>query len=82
MRGCEAGRSFLAVLADGKVTTCLSRPEDGAVLSLKEYWEESDILLSFRNKEKSTACKDCPYESRCLPCPLFERSKAKCPLKK
>ncbi len=82
MRGCEAGRSFLAVPAEGKVTTCLSRPEDGAALSLKTYWEESDILRSCRSKEKSTACKDCPYESRCLPCPLFERSKAKCPLAK
>ena len=69
-RGCEAGRSFMALRSDGKYTPCLSLVTAGEASSLEKYWERSGVLSSLRGK-KNTACEGCTYDRRCLPCPAL-----------
>lgn len=72
-RGCEAGRSFLAVRANGSLTPCLQlvmSPEFG---DLETYWKTSPVLKKLRaSSERRTSCACCSYERRCLPCPMLK----------
>ena len=79
-RGCEAGRSFLAVRADGSFTPCLwmrgesSLPDtvSSGAETLVAYWEKSSELLALRHsKEGRKECAGCCYEHRCLPCQAY-----------
>ena len=72
-QGCEAGRSFLAIRADGQVTPCLWMKGGERTGSLAEYWTEASRLVSLRNRKSAgTGCVECPYSMRCLPCPEQE----------
>ena len=79
-RGCEAGRSFLAVRTDGKITPCLKLEADGEDTTLDRYWEQYDVYGSLGREEKRRNCTGCPYENRCRPCMAVGESKESCPL--
>lgn len=79
-RGCEAGRSFCAVRADGKFSPCLHLPAAGETGPLAEYWKRSLTLQGLREDENSAHCAACAYKRRCLPCPATGEAIAKCPL--
>ena len=67
--GCEAGRSFCAVRADGKFSPCLRLSEAGEKGTLVEYWKESRTLQGLREAKPNAGCKACVYVRRCRPCP-------------
>lgn len=72
-RGCEAGRSFFAIRADGSLTPCLQLVVSSEFGDLKTYWETSPILKKFRvSSERRMSCARCCYERRCLPCPMLK----------
>jgi hypothetical protein len=78
-RGCEAGRSFMALRADGKYSPCLNLETPGETSSLEMYWDQSDVIGSLRS-EKRPSCNGCTYERRCLPCPVMREQGMLCPL--
>ncbi len=78
-RGCEAGRSFMALRPDGKYTPCLNLDTPGEKSALEMYWKQSGEIISLRNK-KSISCEGCVYRRRCLPCPVFTEQETHCPL--
>ncbi|MBR4907415.1 MAG: hypothetical protein IKZ43_00120 [Acidaminococcaceae bacterium] len=92
-RGCEAGRSFMAMRADGSFVPCLylkfsqtdllchTKPV-AEINKLKDYWELSPELQTLRkNSETRQRCAGCCYVRRCLPCPACEAESGKrCPL--
>ena len=68
--GCEAGRSFLAVRADGLVTPCLWMRGSERAGTLAGCWTETAWLDSLRKRKSGgTECGQCSYAERCLPCP-------------
>ncbi|MBP5200253.1 MAG: hypothetical protein J6Z82_06350 [Schwartzia sp.] len=78
--GCEAGRSFCAVRADGKFSPCLCLTEAGETNPLVEYWEQSPTLAGLRKPENNAVCETCAYGRRCRPCPAAGQQLASCPL--
>lgn len=71
-RGCTAGRDHFCITASGKFSPCsLLSAEDGGRIA--DYWEKSPALEKLRAMEenRSSQCKGCRYERRCLPCPSF-----------
>ncbi len=81
IQGCEAGRSFLAVRADRKLTPCLKIAAEGEESTIAGFWEQSGMIVSIREKKKSTACRGCTYERRCRPCPETAKQETLCELK-
>lgn len=88
-RGCEAGRSFMALRADGSFAPCLYWPRENAgsdegskgLKKLTDYWEHSQELQVLREKEEDRpSCAGCCYERRCLPCLALKDSACCCPL--
>lgn len=79
-RGCEAGRSFLAVRSDGRLTPCLMLTTPGEISGLEEYWEKLAMPGSIRKQERAVSCEGCPYVRRCLPCPEISDDNETCPL--
>ena len=79
-RGCEAGRSFIAVRSDGQLTPCLLFPRDVSDVltdsgSFVDYWLDSPALNKLRERTRGPeSCDGCPYLKRCLPCPLEENN--------
>lgn len=71
-RGCEAGRTFLAVRADGALSPCLFLDKGERWDKMTEYWETSPSLKEFRRAELPEECGDCRYRRRCRPCPAAE----------
>ena len=68
--GCEAGRSFLAVRANGLVAPCLWMSGRDRTGTLAECWTDPDWLAPLRkNQNGRTECEPCPYAARCFPCP-------------
>ena len=76
-RGCEAGRSFFAVAADGSFTPCLyieknaEMPHAGCCNTegIVVYWEKSPVLRTLRcSGERIRECADCCFQRRCLHC--------------
>ena len=68
--GCEAGRSFLAVRANGLVAPCLWMRERDRTGTLAECWTDPDWLAPLRKNQNGRAeCESCPYAARCFPCP-------------
>lgn len=78
--GCEAGRSFLSVRSDGKLTPCLMLEAEGDNTTIDTYWEQHDVYTSLGSTKKRRACSGCSYEQRCLPCPAAGNPKEFCPL--
>ena len=79
--GCEAGRSFCAVRADGSFSPCLRLSAAEKAKTLAEYWEQSTALEALREEKGTAACEGCSYLRRCRPCPLAFAD-AVCPMKK
>lgn len=75
-RGCEAGRSFFAVRADGSFTPCLWMKNEtlqavgrGETEDIVAYWENSPGLLVLRRSEEGRLeCQGCCFQRRCLSC--------------
>ena len=67
--GCEAGRSFLAVRADGLVTPCLWMRGGERAGTLAECWTDAWLDPLRKNRSGGTECDQCPYTTRCFPCP-------------
>ncbi len=70
---CTAGRSSLAITANGDVRPCASVPyvlgnikED----KLKDVWESEKLMTFYKFKytDLDTACKDCKYSNHCSIC--------------
>ena len=70
---CTAGRSSLAITANGDVRPCASVPyvlgnikED----KLKDIWESEKLMTFYKFKytDLDTACKDCKYSNHCSIC--------------
>ena len=70
-RGCEAGRSFVAVRADGTFSPCVHFDCTEPCDSVTAYWENSNVLQQLRKRKGGdrSFCGDCSYARRCLPCP-------------
>ena len=92
-RGCGAGRSSMALRADGSFAPCLylkfSRTDllchtkaGDEINTLKDYWDLSPELQTLRkNGETRQYCEGCCYERRCLPCPACAAESVRwCPL--
>ncbi|MBQ7418433.1 MAG: hypothetical protein IJV18_10190, partial [Acidaminococcaceae bacterium] len=88
-RGCEAGRSFMALRADGSFAPCLYWPRENSgsdegskvLKELTDYWEQSPELQVLRETEEDRpSCAGCCYERRCLPCQSLKDSAYRCPL--
>ena len=78
-QGCEAGRTFFAVRADGSFVPCLELEGPGEKGTIVQYWEHSPALKALRQREQHTeACLSCPYSKRCLPCPRFVPAEDSC----
>ena len=77
-RGCEAGRTFLAVRTDGSLSPCLYLDKRERWDKMDAYWETSPSLKDFRRTETPEQCEGCRYRRRCLPCPATTQA---CPLK-
>ena len=78
--GCEAGRSFMAVRADGKYTPCLRLKTAGEDTEPDRYWKQLSMPGSLHKAEKNISCQSCLYGRRCRPCPAMAEQKAICPL--
>ena len=79
-RGCEAGRSFFAVRADGSFTPCLYMGTQSEAEDIVDYWDNSPVLQALRNSELyRRECAGCCYRRRCLPCPADEKDSGLCP---
>ena len=69
-RGCEAGRSFFAVLSDGSFVPCLRLRDMAESGKVGAYWDDSPAIKEIRKRgEHREECSGCMYERRCLPCP-------------
>lgn len=80
-RGCEGGRSFMALHADGSFSPCVHLPGEPAN-SFADYWEHSESLQTHRKKTgQRSACAACPYTRRCSPCPAAPEPVEKCTIK-
>ena len=75
-RGCEAGRTFFAIRADGSFSPCLYLAKQEKADALQEYWE-SPSMQDFRKAAMQESCRNCSYRRRCRPCPAVT---AECPL--
>lgn len=78
--GCEAGRSFCAVSADGKLLPCL-KLVSGEKEKLGDYWKKSSALKALRNEKNKPYCAECAYVRRCRPCAAPGVKIEECPLK-
>ncbi len=87
-RGCEAGRSFFAVAADGSFTPCLYMEENAETPStgycntenIVAFWEKSPVLRTLRcSGERIRECADCCFQRRCLHCQAWEKDTI-CPM--
>ena len=76
-RGCEAGRSFFAVAADGSFTPCLYMEKNAETPStgycntenIVDFWEKSSVLRTLRcSEERNRECAACCFQRRCLHC--------------
>ncbi|MCR5560034.1 MAG: SPASM domain-containing protein [Schwartzia sp.] len=78
--GCEAGRSFCTVNADGKLLPCLklASVEKGR---LNDYWKNSSALKELRSEENKPYCAECVYVRRCRPCVAPEWKIENCTLR-
>lgn len=88
-RGCEAGRSFFAVLADGRFTPCLymEKKDETPVAGccgkedIAACWENSAVFRALRHSgDNRTECAGCSFQRRCLPCRAGEEDAAVCPM--
>lgn len=77
-RGCEAGRSFFAIRADGTFSPCLCLHETNGTERIADYWKQDSVLAKLREEEMPESCESCPYDRRCLPCPAMRETG--CPL--
>ena len=79
IQGCEAGRSFVAVRADGNLAPCIRLPADGERGPIAAYWN-SPKLDPLRERGNKKTCGNCAYRRRCRPCPAATETIKKCPL--
>ncbi len=80
-RGCEGGRSTMAIHADGSFSPCVHLPGEQAV-SIADYWEQAGSLQAHRkNTGQRPACAACPYARRCVPCPAAPEQVDHCTVK-
>jgi len=70
-QGCEAGRSFVAVRADGTFSPCVRFEGTEPCDSVAAYWESSAALQKLRERRGggTSSCGGCSYARRCRPCP-------------
>jgi len=68
---CLAGRSYLRITPQGRVTPCPYIPEvvgDLRMGSLAAIWRESPVLRSLRSSVPGGKCGDCDYRYSCGGC--------------
>lgn len=70
---CTAGKTLVAVKADGRVTPCVSLDITAGDLNQHRFariWKDSPVLQQFRRSELGDieGCADCPNNSFCLRC--------------
>lgn len=76
-RGCEAGRFFFAVKADGSFTPCPYLDAQETYDSITDYWDHSPSLKKIRGQ---SGHEGCPYARRCLPCVAAIKGADDCPV--
>ncbi len=69
-RGCGAGRDGISISVDGKLTPCRHLEFEEGYTSIREYWENSELLKTLRraDDEVEEPCAACEYSKFCLPC--------------
>ncbi|MBQ7515676.1 MAG: radical SAM protein [Schwartzia sp.] len=77
-RGCEGGRSFLAIHPGGTISPCRYLPGEQAA-SFAEYWKHAGTIKAHRqNTGHRPACATCPCARRCTPCPAAPEQVERC----
>ncbi len=69
-RGCGAGRDGISISVDGKITPCRHLEFEEDYTSIRDYWENSEILKTLREADDymGEPCAGCEYRKYCLPC--------------
>lgn len=69
-KGCGAGRDGISVSVDGKLTPCRHLEIKEDFDTIRQYWENSNVLKQIRQIEdnKKEPCNSCTYKNYCLPC--------------
>lgn len=76
LRGCSAGKYSMTINAYGRVSPCTHADysifeELSKYDSLKDYWENSDIVNDFRTTQgKWESCNNCERREYCEPCKI------------
>lgn len=67
VNGCEAGRSLLALRADGRPSPCSFWRSEAKERSAREAWQEDEVLGAFRSyaAEPAAPCATCAIRSAC-----------------
>lgn len=63
--GCQAGIRVMAIDTRGSYMPCTHMFYDEKTTSIKDYWNNSDVLRKLRSISKLTYCNDC---NRCRVC--------------
>ena len=69
-KGCSAGLLSVSVNVEGKFSPCRHLDFFESFDSLKDYWEQSEILNRIRNLKEHTSehCLQCEFCQFCRPC--------------
>ena len=69
-RGCGAGRDGISITVDGRITPCRHLEFAENNLSIRDYWENSQVVQELRRVEDKIEepCSECRYRKNCLPC--------------
>lgn len=77
LQGCAAGRSMMAISADGKFLPCahlFSKCEKFS--TIKDYWNSSNYIRDIRNIQMiGEPCEKCIHISKCNPCQALYEDK-------
>ena len=68
-KGCMAGRSAMALRADGRFAPCLFIEAEDGPTSLGAYWEKTKTMQALRKDEpRRESCPGCSFRDYCRPC--------------
>lgn len=66
--GCGAGKTFMAITADGSFKPCSHLSLTDKYSSIQEYWKHSQNIQKMRRLNYKSLCGNCKYETICGGC--------------